>query len=187
LLDLSERVYVCALEREREKSQSQLIRYWFLRSHVTEGISDVTGKPGQGKKCKMKRKQLFAEEDPGDCTVLGASSFVFESHAENEYCILWIFYMKYIKLMHNMDVTPVSPTACFIQTVQGWFRLYPGTYISFSQSGFREALRFRCNISYNSNLFFSRTNSKLRHLLESTSLSTQLACCTGLLDIMGVV
>ena len=122
LLDLSERVYVCALERERGKSQSQLIRYWFLRSHVTEWISDVTGKLGQGTKCKMKRKQLFAEDDPGDCTVLGASRFVFESHAENEYCISWIFYTKYIKWMHNMDATFVSPTACFIQTVRGWFR-----------------------------------------------------------------
>jgi hypothetical protein len=104
LLDLSERVYVCALERERGKSQSQLIRYWFLRSHVTDGISYVTGKPGQGTKCKTRRQQLFAEDDPGDCTVLGASSFVFKSHAENEYCISWIFYVKYIKWIHNKDV-----------------------------------------------------------------------------------
>jgi len=88
---------VCALERERGRSQSQLIRYGFLRSHVTDGISDVTGKPGQGTKCKVKRKQLYPEDEPGDCTVLGDSSFLFESHAENEYCISWIFYTKYIK------------------------------------------------------------------------------------------
>jgi hypothetical protein len=40
-------MYVCAQERERGKSQSQLIRYWFLRSHVTDGISDVTGSQGK--------------------------------------------------------------------------------------------------------------------------------------------
>jgi hypothetical protein len=51
---LRERVYVYALERERRKSQSNLIRYRFLRSHVTDSISDVTGKPRQGTKCKMK-------------------------------------------------------------------------------------------------------------------------------------
>jgi len=154
LLDLSECVYVCALKRERGKSQSQLIRYRLLRTYVTDGISDVTGKPGQGTKCKMKRKQLFPVDEPGDCTVLGGSSFAFESRAENEYRISWNFYTKYIKWTCSMDVTLVSPTTCFVQTVQGWFRLYPRIYISFYQSVFRGGLMCFWNIFKITNFIF---------------------------------
>jgi len=57
--------------------------------------------------------------------------------------------------MRNTDVTFVSPTACFIQTVQGWFRLYPRIYISFSQSMFRGSLRFLWNIFKVANFFLS--------------------------------
>jgi hypothetical protein len=83
--------------------------------------------------------------------------------------------------MHNKDITLVFPTACFIQKVQGCFRLYPWIYISFSQSVFREGLSFRCNIFYNSNLSFFRArihnfviySDPVRSLLN---LSALLAC-----------
>jgi hypothetical protein len=149
LLDLRERVYVCALERERGKSQSNLIRYWFFRSHVTDGISDVTGKPWQGTICKMKRKKSSSEYDPDDCTVLGAWSFVFESHAEYKYCVLWIHYTKYIKWMYKRKVISI------------WLRALP-------------KLEFRVNIFEKKNFLLrshSQTNSsfdRMQFALYST-------------------